>query len=156
MTTYYDVPADQLISSLSSKLKETGAVTPPEWTYYVKTGTHKERPPVQDDWWFIRSAAIFRKVAIKGPIGTNRMSQEFGGSKNRGVKRNKAVSGSRNITRKILQQLSDSNLIMNSMNSTGTVNRGKILSPSGQSLIDSVANDVRPLAEERFPELSRY
>ena len=42
------------------------------------------------------------------------------------------------------------------MNSTGTVNRGKILSPSGQSLIDGIANEVRPLAEERFPELSRY
>ena len=156
MTTYYDVPADQLISSLSSKLKEIGAVSPPDWTDYVKTGTHKERPPVQDDWWYIRSAAVFRKVAIKGPIGTNRMSQEFGGTKNRGVKRNKAVSGSRNITRKILQQLSEANLITNSMNSTGTVNRGKILSPSGQSLIDGIANEVRPLAEERFPDLSRY
>lgn len=156
MTTYYDVPADQLISALSSKLKEIGAVSPPDWTDYVKTGTHKERPPVQDDWWYIRSAAILRKVAIKGPIGTNRMSHEFGGSKNRGVKRNKAVSGSRNIIRKILQQLSDSNLITNAMNSTGTVNRGKILSPTGQSLIDEIANEVRPLAEEMFPELSRY
>ena len=84
------------------------------------------------------------------------MAQEFGGPKNRGVKRNKAVSGSRNITRKILQQLSEAKLITNSMNSTGTVNRGKILSPSGQSLIDGIANEVRPLAEERFPELSRY
>ena len=156
MTTYYDVPADQLISSLSSKLKEMGAVSPPDWTDYVKTGTHRERPPVQDDWWYIRSAAIFRKVAIKGPIGTNRMSQEFGGSKKRGVKRNKAVSGSRNITRKILQQLSESDLIINSMNSTGTVIRGKVLSSTGQSLIDGVANEVRPVAEERFPELSRY
>ena len=72
------------------------------------------------------------------------------------MKRNKAVSGSRNVSRKILQQLSDSGLIENSMNSAGTVNRGRVVSPVGQALLDEVAHSVRGAAEERYPGLERY
>ena len=48
MTTYYDVPADLLIASLSEKLKSYDKVSAPEWASQVKTGTHRERPPVQE------------------------------------------------------------------------------------------------------------
>ncbi|HCE76544.1 MAG TPA: 30S ribosomal protein S19e, partial [Dehalococcoidia bacterium] len=54
MTTYYDVPADLLISTLSHKLQSFEKINPPEWATQVKTGTHRERPPVQDDWWHTR------------------------------------------------------------------------------------------------------
>ncbi len=156
MTTYYDVPADLLIIGLADKMGSYEQINAPEWASQVKTGTHRERPPVQDDWWQTRAASILRKVAIKGPIGTNRISQEFGGAKNRGVKKNKAVSGSRNVSRKILQQLADSGLIENSMNSAGTVNHGRIISPAGQALLDEVAHSVRAVAEEKYPGLERY
>jgi small subunit ribosomal protein S19e len=99
---------------------------------------------------------MLRKVANKGPIGTNRITQEYGGSKDRGVKRNKAVSGSRNISRKILQQLVESGLVDNSLNAAGTVNFGKVLTPAGHSLLDDVAHSLRNHAEERYPELKRY
>ncbi len=156
MTTYYDVPADLLIAGVAKNLHSFDNIQAPEWASHVKTGTHRERPPVQDDWWHTRTASILRKVAIKGPIGANRISQEFGGSKDRGVKKNKAVSGSRNISRKILQQLSDSGLIEESMNAAGTVNRGKVLSGKGQSLLDEVAHSVRGAAEKRYPGLKGY
>ena len=156
MTTYYDVPADLLIASLSEKLKSYDKVSPPEWASQVKTGTHRERPPVQEDWWHTRAASVLRKVAIKGPIGTNRISQEFGGSKDRGVKKNKAVAGSRNVARKILQQLSDSGLLVESLNTAGNVNRGKIVSSEGQALLYEVAHSVRSKAEERYPGLEKY
>ena len=156
MTTYYDVPADLLITGLTEKMNSYEKIIAPEWASQVKTGTHRERPPVQDDWWHTRAASILRKVAIKGPIGTNRISQEFGGVKNRGVKKNKAVSGSRNISRKILQQLADSGLIENSMNSTGTVNHGRVVSSIGQALLDEVSHSVRGAAEQKYPGLERY
>lgn len=156
MTTYYDVPADLLIRGLAEKMQSYDKISPPEWASQVKTGTHRERPPVQDDWWHTRAASVLRKVAIKGPIGTNRISQEFGGAKDRGVKKNKAVAGSRNVARKILQQLSDSGLISESMNSTGTVNHGRVVSPKGHALLDEVAHSVRDQAEERYPGLERY
>jgi len=156
MTTYYDVPADLLIASLSKKLMAYHEVSAPEWASQVKTGTHRERPPTQEDWWHTRAASVLRKVAIKGPIGTNRISQEFGGAKDRGVKKNKAVTGSRNVARKILQQLSDSGLLVESLNKAGNVNRGKIVTSKGQALLDEVAQSVRSEAEERYPGLERY
>ena len=156
MTTYYDVPADLLIPGLAERLRSYDRVSAPEWASQVKTGTHRERPPVQEDWWYTRAASMLRKVAIKGPIGTNRISQEFGGPKDRGVKKNKAVAGSRNVARKILQQLSDSGLLVESLNSAGNVNRGKILSSEGQALLDEVSHSVRKIAEERYPGLEKY
>ena len=74
MTTVHDIPADLMISSLSAKLEVDGIVNQPEWSTFVKTGIHRERIPVQENWWAIRSAAVLRKVAIKGPIGVNRLA----------------------------------------------------------------------------------
>ena len=156
MTTYNDIPADILIDGLVEKLSSLDSIVEPDWAAFVKTGTHRERPPTQDNWWTIRSAAILRKVAFKGPIGTNHMAQEFGGPRDRGVKPNRAAAGSRNIARTILQQLSESGLIISSFNNAGTVNRGKILTPEGHKLMNDVAHSVRDLAEEKYPGLSNY
>ena len=56
----------------------------PDWADVVKTGSSRERPPTQDDWWHTRGAAILRKIARQGPIGVTALSQEFGGQKNNG------------------------------------------------------------------------
>ncbi len=156
MTTYNDIPADILIDGLVEKLSSLDSIVEPDWAAFVKTGTHRERPPTQDNWWTIRSAAILRKVAFKGPIGTNHMAQEFGGPRDRGVKPNRAAAGSRNIARTILQQLSESGLIISSFNNAGTVNLGKILTPEGHKLMNDVAHSVRDLAEAKYPGLSNY
>ena len=60
------------------------------------------------------------------------------------------------MSTKILQQLADSGLIVDSMNSAGTVNHGKIVSPVGQALLDEVAHSVRGVAEQKYPGLERY
>ncbi len=138
MTTYYDVPADLLISSLSAELQSFEQIIPPEWAEYAKTGTHRERPPTQENWWFIRSAAVLRKVGMKGPIGT------------------RAAAGSRNVARTVLQQLTEAGLITSKWNAANTVNFGKILTPEGHALLDKVAHSVRDAAEERYPGLSKY
>ena len=156
MTTYHDVPADLLIGELSARLSEVDSINPPEWSKIVKTGTHRERPPAQDNWWFIRSAAVLRKVGKLGPIGANHMAQHFGGPKDRGVKPNRAVAGSRNISRTVMQQLTTAGLIQSKMNLSGTVNHGKVLTPAGQKMLDSVAHAVRDEAIERHPGLSNY
>ena len=156
MTTLHDVPADLLIHELAVRLQSLDTISPPDWADYAKTGAHRERPPVQQDWWYVRSAAVLRKVALMGPIGANHMAQQFGGSKDRGVKQNRAVSGSRNIARTILRQLSQCGLISSKYNLAGTVNLGRVLTPSGQALLDEMAHSVRDAAEERYPGLSGY
>ena len=93
---------------------------------------------------------------MKGPIGTNHMSQLFGGPKDRGVKPNRAVAGSRKVARTALQHLASAGFITDSYNTAGTDTLGKIVTPAGQSLLDESAHSVRPQAEERHPELTRY
>ena len=156
MTTFYDVPADLLIPALAARLEAIDGIDQPEWADFVKTGAHKERPPVQSNWWQLRSAAILRKVGRMGPIGVNHLSQAFGGPKNRGSAPNRATAGSRHVIRSSLQQLEDAGLVAARHNAAGTVNMGRILTAAGQKLLDDVAHEVRPQAEEAYPGLGKY
>jgi len=156
MTTFYDVPADLLIPALADRLESNDKINQPDWAEFVKTGAHKERPPVQKNWWFLRSAAILRKVGRLGPVGVNHLSQAFGGPKNRGVAPNRATAGSRHVIRTSLQQLEDAGLVTVRRNAAGTVNMGRILTAEGQKILDAVAHEVRPLAEESYPGLGKY
>ena len=156
MTTFYDVPADLLIPALADRLEANDKINQPDWAEFVKTGAHKERPPVQKNWWFLRSAAILRKVGRMGPVGVNHLSQAFGGPKNRGVAPNRATAGSRHVIRTSLQQLEDAGLVTVRRNAAGTVNMGRILTAEGQKILDAVAHEVRPLAEESYPGLGKY
>ena len=69
MTTAYDVPADKLISKLVEILKNEQKISPPPWSAFVKTGIHREKPPVKIDWWYTRTAAVLRKIYMKSPVG---------------------------------------------------------------------------------------
>lgn len=156
MTTFYDIPADLLVPAIAARLEASDSINQPEWAEYVKTGVHKERPPTQDNWWLLRSAAILRKVARLGPIGVNHLSQEFGGSKDRGSAPNRAAAGSRHIVRTVLQQMEDAGYVMSRLNAAGTVNKGRVLTASGQKLLDEVAHELYPTALEMYPGLDKY
>ena len=136
MVTVYDVPPDKLIEMTATKLKEFETIEAPEWAFFAKTGMHRERSPVQEDWWYIRAASILRKIYVKGPIGTSRLAAEYGGYVDRGSKPNKAVKGSGSITRKCVMQLESSGLVVRDSN------KGRVVSPKGQSLLDNVAKEV--------------
>jgi len=134
----YDIPADKLIQKTAIELKKIPEIKAPSWASFVKTGCHKERPPIQQDFWYIRAASILRKVYILGPIGTNKLRIKYGGKKNRGHKPEKFYPGSGNIARKILQQLEKAGLIkqVNVQN-----HKGRVLTPKGKSLIDKLAKN---------------
>ena len=137
MTTYLDVPSETLVESVANNLKELEALQPPEWAPYVKTAAHRERSPVQPDWWFLRSAALLRKIALRGPIGTQRLARLYSGPRDRGSKPNRSVTGSRSIIRKSLQQLEQAELIETLMENK--VCRGRMITPKGQALLDNCA-----------------
>jgi len=120
------------MSNLIEDLKKFKTIEAPEWAPFVKTGAHKERPPVELDWWFTRVASVLKKVNKNGPVGTNRLAKEYGGRKNRGVKPEKKYSGSKNIVRKSLQQLEKSGLIKQ----VSEPRSGKILTKKGKELIN--------------------
>ena len=150
MTTVYDVPPDRLIEKLAAHLKSEYKLTPPDWTEDVRTGLHTEVEPVREDWWYVRSAAVLRKIYIKGPIGSDRLAEHFGGFKDRGSKPNKAVSGSRSIIRDILKQFDAVGL------TTKIPGSGRKIAPKGISACDNMAHEVMSKLAIENPELTKY
>ena len=133
------VEPQQLIQETAKKLEELEELTPPAWASFAKTGSHNERPPTQDNWWHIRAASILRKVSLRGPVGTNKLRVLYGGRKNRGHKPDKTVRASGNIIRTALQQLEKAGLVKQD---TVHGRKGRVITPKGQSLLDTTANEV--------------
>ncbi len=150
MATAYDVPAGRLLPQLAEELKKMEAIKAPEWALFAKTGRHREKSPIEDDWWFVRSAAVLRKVYIYGPIGTTRIAEAFGGKADRGSKPNKAVRGSRSIARLTIQQLETSQLIQKDKDG------GRVVTGKGRKLVDNVSTRLMKELAAENPELTKY
>ena len=151
MPTPYDVPPSLLIKRLSEYLKNyVDEIKPPSWAPFVKTGAHAERPPDNPDWWFIRCASLLRKVYVKGPIGIEHLRSEYGGRKDRGTVPEHARKAGGAIIRKALQQLEAAGLIKT------LEGKGRIVTPKGRSLLDSLSTEIKRELERQIPELKRY
>ena len=136
MTTVYDIPADLFIRKVAEELKKRSEVKPPAWAAFAKTGVHKEMPPEDPEWWFVRAAAVLRRVYVDGPVGVQRMRSFYGGAKNRGSKPNALRRGSGSVLRKALQQLEAAGLIVHEKT-------GRRVSPAGRAFLDSIANGMK-------------
>lgn len=141
MTTVYDVPANQLISRVAEKLKEEGRVKPPEWSEFVKTGVNREMPPINSDWWYVRSAALLRRIYIDGPVGVSRLRTAYGGKRSRRVASERFVKGSGSVIRVSLQQLEKAGLVR-------SVKEGREITPQGRSMLDNIAYEVEKQLKE--------
>jgi small subunit ribosomal protein S19e len=150
MTTAYDVPADLLIKKTAQKLKKVEACQPPEWAPFVKTGIHKEKAPLDKDWWFTREAAILRKVYVHGPIGTMHLRAKFSGPRDRGSKPNRVSYGSGSIIRNALKQLEQAELVQT------VKGKGREVTPKGRSLLDNTAREALQDIIKDNPELGKY
>jgi len=151
MPTPYDVPASLLIERLAQYLKNNvDSIRPPDWAPFVKTGVHKERPPDNPDWWYIRCASLLRKIYIKGPIGIERLRSEYGGRKDMGVRPEHTKKGSGAIIRNALKQLEDADLVE-------TVNgKGRRITSKGRRLLDLLSTEIKRELEKEIPELKIY
>ena len=151
----YDIEPSEFIESLAKELKSIGTIKAPEWAVYVKTSHSKERPPVREDWWYVRAASIFRQVMIKGPIGVSKLRVKYGSKKNRGVAAEHFYKGAGNNIRKILQQLEKSELIKQDKKG---VHKGRVITPKGLKLMTKVANQLfklKPKEEEPREEVKK-
>ena len=150
MVTIYDVPADDLIEEVAARLDDR--IDEPDWVEFAKSGAGKELPPEQEDFWYVRSASLLRKVAQNEPIGIERLATEYG-SKKRGsnrysVRPGEHEGGSRNLIRTSLQALEDDGLV------TTAAGEGRRLSDDGEAFLSEVAADVFEALDR--PELERY
>lgn len=150
MATLYDAPAEDLIEAVAAELDDE--LDAPDWTEFTKTGSARELPPEQDDFWAVRGASLLRKVAIDGPVGVDKLATAYGdakqGSTRYRVRPNRKTSGSRKLVRTLLQQLEDAGYVSNNEK------RGREVTGEGRALLDETA--VAVIEELDRPELERY
>jgi len=132
-----DVDQQKLVEKTAEELKSI--IEMPEWAYYVKTSPARERPPLRDDWYYLRAASILKYVYKLGPIGVSKLSRKYGGKKNRGMAPEHFYRGSRKIIRYILQQLEKAGLV--EMKKDGQY-KGRIITPKGHKLLALAARKV--------------
>ena len=149
MTTVFDIPADLLIAKVADELKNESVIKAPEWAEFVKTGVHKEMPPENPDWWYVRSAAVLRRIYVDGPIGVERMRSVYGGLQDRGSKPSHFRKGSGSIARKVMQQLETAGYLEK-------VTGGRSVSAKGRKFLDNIAYSIKDQAVETSPGLAKY
>lgn len=131
------VKKQDLIKEIAEKFKDE--LTPPVWAQFAKTGAGKERPPENKDWWYVRAASVLLKVEKLGPIGVSKLSRKYGTKKNRGMKPEKFYRGSRNIIRKVLQQLEEQGYLKQDERG---VHKGRMITQDGLDLANQTAKEM--------------
>ncbi|MFA9517736.1 30S ribosomal protein S19e [Halopenitus sp. H-Gu1] len=150
MVNIYDVPADALIEEIAERLAER--IDEPEWVEFTKSGSNRELPPEQDDFWHVRTASVLRKVAQNQPIGLERLATEYGGKKSGSNRYSVApgshAPGSRKIIRAALQALEEEDLVETAQG------EGRRITETGHTFLNEAAEATFEAIDR--PELERY
>lgn len=144
ITNVKEIEPNKLINAMAKLMKEENIIQMPEWAKFVKTGTGKERPPENEDWWYLRSASMLRRIYLNGPIGTERLRTCYGSRKSHGVVPHHFSKAGGKIIRTILQQLEKAEMIKPSE----TKKKGRVVSPKGQKFINRLAKQVSKQSNE--------
>lgn len=133
--TIMEVPVVDLLGELKEELKKLKELEPPAWSYFVKTGVSRERPPEQPDWWHLRAASILRRIYVDGPVGVSRLRTYYGGRQNRGQPPEHFRKGGGKIIRTVLQQLERAGLVRREKS-------GRKITKKGLELLEKTAGKV--------------
>ena len=149
MAKVYDVPSDVLVGRLAEILK-TEEIPAPQWSLFVKTGAHADKPPQNRDWWHTRCASILRKIYLHGPVGINELRKKYGGGKpsGYGAAHHKDAGGA--IIRNAVQGLEKLGYVEK------IEKKGRVISKQGMQKLDRLATEIlKELVAER-PQLKIY
>lgn len=151
MVTVFDADPQVLIQRTAKELKNNNKMQAPDWSKFVKTGSHKEKPPTDPDWWYVRAAAVLRAIYIKGPIGVSKLRTKFGGKVYRGknLKPRHVRKCSGSIIRKILQQLEAAGFLAKEEKA---IKKGRKISGTGRKFLDKIAKELAPVKEKIVSE----
>ncbi len=138
----------KFIPALAETLKGIDAFDVPEWALYVKSGTSRERPPVDENFWYIRAASILRQLYIKGVVGVGKLRTRYGSRKDRGGKPDRFRKSGGKIIRVILQQAEEAGLV----EKISRLQHGRRLTKAGRDLLDSI--EVGSVEELDFENVS--
>lgn len=132
--TIFEKDPVKFIPALAEALKKIEEFEVPEWAMFVKSGTSRERPPADDDFWYIRVASILRQLYIKGVVGVGKLRTRYGSRKDRGGRPDKFRKSGGKIIRVILQQAEAAGLVEKILR----LQHGRRLTQAGRDLLDSI------------------
>ena len=139
----YDVEAGKFLAAVAGELKKLTEFAAPEWAYFVKTSSSKERIPDNQEWWFTRAASILRQLYVRKVVGVNRMRNKYGSNKNRGVKPKRFAKGSGKNIRVILQQAEAAGFVEKVNGKLKGKRSGRKLTQKGKDFLETVAQSLK-------------
>nr|AIU94809.1 40S ribosomal protein [Phragmatopoma lapidosa]AIU94811.1 40S ribosomal protein [Phragmatopoma lapidosa] len=132
-----DVDQAAFVKGLAAFLKKSGKMKVPDWTDLVKTGRFKELAPYDEDWYYIRAAAVARHLYIRAPVGVKSFTKIYGGRKRNGTCPSHFSRGGTSISRKVLQSLEGLKLVEKDPQSGG-----RRLTGQGRRDLDRIASQI--------------
>jgi len=136
MVNIREVKASKLINEIAEKLKQEEKIEKPEWAKHIKTGQHAERRPSETDWWYKRTASIFRKLQLNPGTGVSSLRTWYGGKKDRGAAPEHHRKASGKIIRTAIQQLEEAGYVEKAESGRKTTSKG-------QSLLEKTVADLK-------------
>ncbi|MCL4322967.1 MAG: 30S ribosomal protein S19e [Candidatus Thermoplasmatota archaeon] len=149
MVNVKEVQIGRASYKLSEEFSKNKKIEVPEWAEFLKSGLHREKSWIQEDWYYRRLASTLRKVYVRGNIGIQRLSEEYGGKKDGGSKPYHPVSGSRSIVRHVLNELQSLGLVVKKES-------GRSISPKGEAMLQKASRNVMEALSEKREELKKY
>lgn len=140
MPKFQESDPQKLITAVAQELKKQSTFKAPVWAAFAKTGAQAARPPMNSEWWYVRAAALLRKIAVRGPVGTEKLRAIYGGRKRRGHQPAEFRKTGGSAIRKVLQQLQTAGYVK--YKDKG-IKKGRIVTPQGLSFLDKVAKTVK-------------
>lgn len=134
--TVRDVKTFRFIKVMASHLKQSGKLFVPNCAEYIKTSHGREKAPENPDWYYIRCAAVLRRIYLRPGTGLGGLSKKFGSKKNRGSQpeiTTRAATGPLHWACKSLEGLK--------YISKGKVS-GRILTKEGRRVADTIAANI--------------
>jgi small subunit ribosomal protein S19e len=132
-----EVSANKLIESTAQQLKSVPEIKPPDWVAMVKSGSHNERIPTDDDFWFKRCASILRTLLTtdRKSLGVRRLQHKYGGRTSHTVARSHHRKAGGKIIRVAMQQLEKAGLVKKEK-------VGRVISNAGKKFLEKAAKAV--------------
>lgn len=111
----------------------------------MKTGHLKELAPLNANWYYIRVAALARKVYLRPNIGVGRLRHLFGGKKNYGSAHEHHAVAAGKIIRDSLKELERIGILQRAdqgENNEESKLYARVITSEGAKELNNIAKDV--------------
>ena len=135
--TVKDVDTHKFIVAYAEHLKRSGKIELPKWVEYVKTAPHKELAPYDSDWYFVRAAAVARKIYLRPGTGIGGLQKSFGGKNRRGTLKERFAKSAPGVIRSIVHDLESMKVVEKCARGSG-----RQITRTGQMDLDRIASSM--------------